>query len=88
MLLEGIKQAQVLTKTVEINGFPKSIQDSIAKSQLPSTVDRHIQQLILSSHVLDAEQVKLPKTKLPDRPAFNLPRDYGISHQRKKFVIV
>ena len=86
--MEGVKQAQVLTKTVEINGFPKMIQDSITKSQLPNSVDRHIQQLILSSHVLDSEQVKLPKTKLPDRPAFNLPRDYGISHQRKKLVFL
>lgn len=84
VLLDGLQQAQVLTKTIEIKGLPKSIEESLAKIQLPSNVDRNVHQLILASHVLDAEQVKLPKVKLPDRPAFNLPRDYGISHQRKK----
>lgn len=85
VLLEGVQQAQVLTKTIEIKGFPKTLEDSITKMQLPSNVDRHVHQLIMASHVLDAEQVKLPKVKLPDRPAFNLPRDYGISHQRRKY---
>ncbi|XP_023306786.2 39S ribosomal protein L37, mitochondrial [Lucilia cuprina] len=87
VLLEGLQQAQVLTKTIEVKGFPKTIEDSITKTQLPSNVDRHVHQLIMASHVLDAEQVKLPKVKLLDRPAFNLPRDYGISHQRKNRLL-
>lgn len=85
VLVEGVRQAQVLTKTLEINAFPNSIADSVANTALSSIVERHIHKLIMSSHVLDAEQVKLPKIKLQDRPAFNLPREYGISHSRRKY---
>lgn len=87
VLLEGVPQAQVMTKTVEIKGLPMSIEESMVKSQFPRNVDRQVYQLILASHVLDAEQVKLPKVKLTERPAFNLPRDYGISHQRRNRLL-
>ncbi|KAM7364116.1 mitochondrial ribosomal protein L37 [Cochliomyia hominivorax] len=87
VLLQGVQQAQVLTKTIEINAFPKALEESIMKMQLPSNVDRHVPLLIMASHVLDAEQTKLPKIKLPDRPAFNLSRYYGISHQRRNRLL-
>ena len=84
VLLEGIQQAQLLTKTVAISGLPKNIEESLSRMQLSSTINRNIKHAIMASHVFDAEQVKLPKIKLPERPAFNLPRDYGISHERRK----
>lgn len=88
VLLEGLPQAQVLTKTIEINGFPKNIEESINKMQLNSNVDKNVQNSILASHVLDAQQVKLPKIKIPERPAFNLPREYGISHSRRRRLLI
>uniref|UniRef100_A0A1A9ZK52 Large ribosomal subunit protein mL37 n=1 Tax=Glossina pallidipes TaxID=7398 RepID=A0A1A9ZK52_GLOPL len=87
VLLEGISQAQVLTKTVEIKALPKNIIDAIEKSQLPSHIDRSVYNAVMSSHVFDAEQVKLPKVKIPERPAFRPPRVYGISHQRKNRLL-
>uniref|UniRef100_A0A1A9WPS2 Large ribosomal subunit protein mL37 n=1 Tax=Glossina brevipalpis TaxID=37001 RepID=A0A1A9WPS2_9MUSC len=87
VLLEGISQAQVLTKTIEIKELPNNLKDAISKSQLPSHIDRNVYNAIMSSHVLDAEQVKLPRVKIPERPAFLLPRDYGISHQRRNRLL-
>lgn len=83
VLLEGIQQAQLLTKTIAINGLPKNIEESLNRIDLSSNVNKNVKNAIMSSHVFDAEQVKLPKIKLLDRPAFNLPRDYGISHERR-----
>ncbi|ALC46851.1 mRpL37 [Drosophila busckii] len=88
ILIGGLPQAQVLTNTIEINSFPRQIQDIIQKVQLPKTIDRGVQNAIFSSHLLDAEQVKLPKVKLIDRPAYNLPRLYGISHERRNRLLV
>lgn len=84
VLIGGLPQAQVLTNTLEINSFPRQIEDVLINDQLPKTVDRSVQNAIFSSQLLDAQQVKLPKVKLVDRPAFNLPRLYGISHERRK----
>lgn len=84
VLIGGLPQAQVLTNAIEINSFPKQIDEALGNGQLPKIVDRSVQNAIFSSQLLDAEQVKLPKVKLADRPAFNLPRLYGISHERRK----
>lgn len=86
MLLGGLPQAQVLTNTIEINSFPQKIEDAILSGQYSKVVDRNVQNAIFSSHLLDAQQVKLPKTRLIDRPAYVLPRLYGISHERRKYV--
>lgn len=83
-MIGGLPQAQVLTNTLEINSFPRQIDDVLINDQLPKNVDRSVQNAIFSSQLLDAQQVKLPKVKLVDRPAFNLPRLYGISHERRK----
>ncbi|XP_017057390.1 39S ribosomal protein L37, mitochondrial [Drosophila ficusphila] len=88
VLIGGLPQAQVLTNSIEIQTFPKQIEDAIASQQLPNSVDKSIRHAILASHVLDAEQVKLPKVSVPDRPAFNLPRSYGISHERVNRLLV
>lgn len=84
VVVGGLPQAQVLTNSIEIPTFPKKIEDAIANQELPSSIDKNVKHAILSSHVYDAEQVKLPKVRNPDRPNFNLPRTYGISHERIK----
>ncbi|XP_030243611.1 39S ribosomal protein L37, mitochondrial [Drosophila navojoa] len=88
VLLGGLQQAQVLTNTIEINSFPQQIEDAISNGQYSKVVDRNVQNAIFSSHLLDAQQVKLPKIKLIDRPAYNLPRLYGISHERRNRLVI
>ncbi|XP_034663043.1 39S ribosomal protein L37, mitochondrial [Drosophila subobscura] len=88
LLIGGLAQAQVLTNTIEVKTYPPKIEEAIANQKLPNGIDRNIRNAILSAHVLDAEQVKLPKIKLIERPAFNLPRSYGISHERINRLLV
>ncbi|KAH8306456.1 hypothetical protein KR018_011842 [Drosophila ironensis] len=88
ILIGGLAQAQVLTNSIEVPAFPKQIEDAIASQELPSTVDKNVRHAILAAHVLDAEQVKLPKVRLPERPNFNLPRSYGISHERVNRLLI
>lgn len=83
VLLEGLRQAQVLTNTVTINSFPPKIEKSIEEMKVSHHVAANIYQAIMASHVYDAERTKLPKVKLPDRPQINLPRVYGISRERR-----
>ncbi|KPU79639.1 uncharacterized protein Dana_GF27392 [Drosophila ananassae] len=88
VVVGGLPQAQVLTNSIEIPTFPKKIEDAIANQELPSSIDKNVKHAILSSHVYDAEQVKLPKVRNPDRPNFNLPRTYGISHERINRLLI
>ncbi|XP_062127244.1 large ribosomal subunit protein mL37 isoform X2 [Drosophila sulfurigaster albostrigata] len=88
VLLGGLPQAQVLTNSIEINEFPRQIDEAIFNAQLPKTLDRSVQNAIFSSQLLDAQQVKLPKIKLADRPAYNLPRLYGISQERRNRLLM
>lgn len=83
VLLQGLPQAQVLINAIVIDNFPQNIEENISRLQVASSVDRNVRSAILASHVYDAQQVKLPKVKLLDRPAINLPRDYGISCERR-----
>ncbi|KAH8342123.1 hypothetical protein KR059_012603 [Drosophila kikkawai] len=88
VLVGGLPQAQVLTNAIEIQTFPKQIEDALASQQLPSSIDKNVRHAVAAAHVLDAEQVKLPKVRLPERPNFNLPRPYGISHDRVNRLLV
>lgn len=83
MLLEGLRQAQVLTKTVLVDKLPAGIERTLANLKISSYADDNMQNAILSSHVFDAEQKKLPKVKLPNRPTINLPRFLGITDTRR-----
>lgn len=84
VLLEGVPQAQVLLKTIVFDEFPDKIADAFENVKLPSDIERSMQQSVLVSHLLDAEQQKLAKLKDPLRPMWNYPRVYGISDSRKK----
>lgn len=80
VLLEGFKQAQRITKTVEIqDGLPESYIIKNSSKEL----DARVRNIILNSHILDAQQEKLEKIKDPLRPAFNFPRVYGVSPDRR-----
>lgn len=80
MLLLGLDQAKVLTKTVEIQKeLPNKLRNP---SDVTQEINNHVKDIILSSHVFDAEQQKLPIVKDPLRPAWVFPRTYGITYSR------
>lgn len=81
VLVEGIKQAKVLTKTVELQeGLPETFE----LKNIPKEIDLLAQQLIENCQMFDAEQRKLPKIKDPKRPYHTFDRVYGISQNRRK----
>lgn len=84
VLLEGISQAQVLTKTIIAeNRLPPKIEE-LAEMPAPTAIHENIKKAILSANVFDCEQKKLPKIKDKDRPAYNFPRILGITDKRRK----
>ncbi|XP_055595416.1 39S ribosomal protein L37, mitochondrial [Uranotaenia lowii] len=83
VLLEGVRQAQVLLNTIVYEELPSKYEERIEKLKIPTQLDRSMQQSVLAALVFDAEQVKTAKIKDPERPAYTFPRVYGISDQRK-----
>lgn len=81
VLLEGLKQAKVITNTVELK---EGLPERLTEINIPDNVHEFVKKIILNSHVFDAEQLKLPKVKDPERPAWNFPRTYSITQNRKK----
>lgn len=88
VVLEGVAQAQNLTKTVHIKSFPDRIEELLAKTNITESVDRAMQEAVLTSNVYDAEQKKTAIVKDPLRPAFVLPRNYGITDSRRNQLII
>lgn len=86
VLLIGMPQAQVLTKTITVDGLPQILQAKIDGIELPNHTDKYMKNAILAAHLFDAEQKLLEKLKDPLRPAWKFPRAYGITRQRKKYV--
>lgn len=84
VLIQGIAQAQVLLKTVVFDEFSEKVEEMIQNLNIPSDVERSMQQATLVSHLLDAEQKKTAKIVNPLRPMRPYPRNYGITEARKK----
>ena len=92
VLVYGIPQAQVLTNTTLFEGFPTEIERKIESLKLPTNIERSMHQAVLVSHLLDAEQAKSPYQSEAVFAHKNLfkhryPKEYGISDQRKKYVL-
>uniref|UniRef100_W8CD51 Large ribosomal subunit protein mL37 n=1 Tax=Ceratitis capitata TaxID=7213 RepID=W8CD51_CERCA len=83
VLVEGLPQALLLTKTIEISDLPESLQQSVNNIQFTALQERGIKMAILGSNVFSADQVKLPKKRSHLRPEYNLPREYSIPKERK-----
>ncbi|CAK9824088.1 39S ribosomal protein L37, mitochondrial [Anthophora retusa] len=82
VLQEGTSQACLLTKTVKIEDeLPKKIKDLI--TDIPCAINNLLRRCVYTSVIYDAQQIKLPKLKDPNRPAWVFPRVYGISTTRK-----
>lgn len=83
ILLEGLNQAKILTKSIELK---EGLPERIVLKDISKKIDNRVKNIILSSCLFDAEQQKLPKLKDPERPAWNFPRVYGITQNRAKLV--
>ncbi|XP_058452028.1 large ribosomal subunit protein mL37 [Malaya genurostris] len=88
VLLEGVKQAQALLNTVVYDELPLKVEERLESTKIPTQLERSMQQSVLAALVFDAEQVKTAIVKVPDRPAFKLPRNYGISNERKNRLLL
>lgn len=80
----GLEQAQVITKSLVVAHLPEKLQNVIDATEIPSASDTYMKNAVLSSHLFDAEQKKLPKMKHPEKPMWNYARSYGITADRKK----
>ncbi|KAJ0173629.1 hypothetical protein K1T71_010778 [Dendrolimus kikuchii] len=87
VLLEGLSQAQVLTKTIIAeNRLPPKVEE-LAAISAPAAIHENVKKAILSANVFDCEQEKLPKIKDPQRPAVNFPRILGITDRRRNQIL-
>ncbi|VVD01545.1 unnamed protein product [Leptidea sinapis] len=87
VLLEGINQAQVLTKTIIAEDqLPRRIEE-LAELPAPKAIHEGVKKAILSANVFDTEQKKLPKKKDKERPAYNFPRILGITDRRRNEIL-
>ncbi|NP_001136159.1 mitochondrial ribosomal protein L37 [Nasonia vitripennis] len=84
LLVQGLAQAQQITKTVVFeNVLPANVEALTEQLNLPQETDTLVQRIIENSVIFDAHQELLPKLKDPSRPAWNFPRQMGITDQRK-----
>lgn len=83
VLVEGLDQMKVLTKTVETeDGLPRTVEN-LTPSENSVQNDKLVKRYILSSHLFDATLDKLPHIHDPERPAFRFPRVYGVPFSRR-----
>lgn len=87
VLVDGVKQAQVLTKSLVVRDLPAKVKEIAASTECSPGTDLYMKNAILSAHLFDAYQNKLPIRKDLSRPAWNFPRDYGIPADRKLYVL-
>lgn len=88
VLLEGLKQAQVLTNTVLVNADELQINKDINVDQELPLQDKLVKRCIRSSLLYDATQEKLPKRHDPLREAWIFPRDFGITDRRRNYLLI
>ncbi|XP_028026523.1 39S ribosomal protein L37, mitochondrial [Bombyx mandarina] len=87
VLLEGLSQAQVLTKTIIAQDkLPPKIEE-LSRLPAPAAIHENVKKAILTANVFDCEQKKLPKIKDPQRPAYNFRRILGITDSRRNQIL-
>lgn len=84
VLLEGLRQAQLITKSVSVDGLPPPLDALMSSANVPDHVHVNVQSAIMTANIFDAQQEKLAKIKDPKRPAYVFPRVYGITDARRK----
>lgn len=82
VLQHGTPQAQLLLKTIHVNDeLPQQIADK--EEDISDQIHNLIKRTIYTTNIFDAHQELLPKRKDPNRPAWNFPRDYGLTEIRR-----
>ncbi|GAB1601875.1 39S ribosomal protein L37, mitochondrial-like isoform X1 [Argonauta hians] len=76
-LMEGLKQAQILTKTQTFKGFPPDLKNRIGEVVIPNQ-DELVQRNIMFSQVWHSNYKRLPKRIDTSKPGFKFTREYGI----------
>lgn len=84
VLIYGMKQAQVLTKTLLVNELPENIQKLAENAEITGETEVQMKNSILHAHLFDTHQEKLEKRKHPVKKMWVFPRNYGITDIRKK----
>lgn len=76
-LFEGIKQAQVLTKSQYFKGLPPSVEKLVGKVEIPNQ-DLLIQRYIMQSQKWHTDEDKLPKRIDKEKIGFKFKTQHGI----------
>lgn len=87
VLISGKRQAQVLTKSLSVNELPENIQKLAQNAVITPETEIQMKNSILQAHLYDTHQEKLVIRKHPEKKMWKYRRDYGITDQRKKYVI-
>lgn len=82
-ILEGEKQALILTKTAKISGLPKEIIDRLSE-EIPEQDDA-VKGILRKTFSSDAIQIKLPRIFDKTRRHWRFPRIYGIPAERRLY---
>lgn len=88
LLVEGLQQAQLLTKSMVVDGLPVNVQRVIDDVRIPDQSDVYMQEMVRASFLFETEQQKLPYKTLPDKPMHRLKREYGITNLRRNRVFI
>ncbi|XP_064650784.1 large ribosomal subunit protein mL37-like [Lineus longissimus] len=80
-LVEGEKQACILTKTQPFDGLPPSVQELVGKEEIPYQDDL-MQRAILQAHCWDTTQEKLPKRYNKQIPGWKYKAEWGIPQEK------
>ncbi|XP_060073103.1 large ribosomal subunit protein mL37-like [Ylistrum balloti] len=84
--IEGIKQAQNLTKTVVYSGMPESVSALMNEVEHPDQNDL-LKRIILQSQVWDPSQQKLPRRIDKSCIKWNFQREYGIPRNKSIHIL-
>ncbi|CAG0886596.1 unnamed protein product [Darwinula stevensoni] len=85
-LLEGLPQAQRLTRSIILGDLPQRLQQVIGKKEIVDQ-DLLVQRCVRQSGMMDATQVKLPHLPDPLVYGINKRREYGIPIDRKCMIL-
>ncbi|KAK6173314.1 hypothetical protein SNE40_016789 [Patella caerulea] len=86
-IMEGSKQACILTKSISFNGFPDTIKPLIGRFQAQDQ-DKLIQRYIMQSQKWDPSKEPLPKRIDTANVGYKFTREYGIPKKRSIGILM
>lgn len=86
-LLEGIKQALILSKTQLMYGVPGIIEENIGALGLPNE-DELVKRYIMQANVWNPTKDKLPKRFNPNLPRWKMKQEYGIPYEKRTQILL